>query len=146
MSGHVKNLKVPHQWGEVGQSFIQVQWDWIIPDSRTTYIFKTTPFTASSLGETKPCIRNILPTHTHRHITAHSPVKKCNYWVYLSQRIAYNLSYASYYLTSRYPSLGFPLFAEAVRSIPTSRCQKPPITPRQDVLWRFVRRREFWRT
>ena len=36
--------------------------------------------------------------------------------------------------------------AKAARSFPTSRCPKPPITPRQHVAWRFVSRRESSRT
>ena len=40
MSEHVKNPKVPHQWDEVGQIFIQVQWDWIIPKGKTTIFSK----------------------------------------------------------------------------------------------------------
>ena len=72
MSGNIKNPKVPRQWGEVGQSFIQVRWDSILAEGKTTHIFKTTLFTASSLWETKPCIRTSLLTHTHRHIPTHS--------------------------------------------------------------------------
>ena len=138
MSDHVKNPKVPHQWGEVGQRFIQVEWDWILPEGRTIHNFKTTLFTASSLWETEPCIRNFLSTYIHTDTYLHiHRVKKGNSCIYLSQKMFTVLD--MYLIIQRVdiPPSVFSLFAEGARSIPTSRCPKPPITSRQHVVWRF---------
>ena len=65
------NPKVPHQWVEVGQSFIYVKWDWIISEGKTSHIFKITLCTATMLLEIKPCIRRSLPIDTHSDTYLH---------------------------------------------------------------------------
>ena len=82
MSGDVKFMNVPHQWGEIGQwvgqlqkvgsfsstSFVHMQGDCIIPEGKhVKLISKIALLTTVRLWETKHCIWNSAPTPTPIH-------------------------------------------------------------------------------
>ena len=130
-----------------GEGFMQVQWDWIIPKG----IFFSKQSYSQLQGYGRRNTASGTPFHAYTQTRIRTQYtdrsKKAVFCNYLSKWNGYSFSYVYYHFTSQYPPPFF-LFqlAKAARSIPTSRCPKPSITPRQHVAWRFVSRREFSRT
>ena len=120
MSDHVKNPKIPHQRGEVGQSFIQVRTMRLnyTRGQNYTHFQSNTVHSSKPMGdetlhqEPSPHIR----TDTYLHIYRFKRVILAS--IYPKEMFTVLAMY--HHLTSQYPSLVFPLFAEAARSIHTS--------------------------